>query len=163
MIGFDVSDDPARQGQISLRWRKLGYDENGALVETAYHRAVIDADTDLDAVLEAVGADLEAQGYGRPPQSDRSYIAAVAQLAHTPEVRAAVAEKRRAEKEEFDRQDAERKAREAEDAKAREAAFVEMADRLGFQRKPQQKEDADAQPVEQPSSVEHTGPARSAP
>lgn len=101
MIGFDVGNDPVKQGQVSLRWRKMTYDGE-KLAATEYHRMLIDADADLDASLEAVAADLERQGFGRPPDADRPYIDAAINLAWTPEVKAAVAadrEQRRQEEE----------------------------------------------------------------
>jgi hypothetical protein len=100
MIGFDVSNDPAKQGQIALRWRKMIYDGD-ELLAADYHRTLIDADTDVDALIEAVNTDLERQGYGKTPAADRPYIDAATRLAWTDEVKAAVAVDRLARRARF--------------------------------------------------------------
>jgi hypothetical protein len=113
MIGFDVGNDPVKNGQIALRWKKLTYDENGVLLAADYHRTVIDVDTDLDATLGAVYDDLERQGFGRPPATDRGYIDDATKRAWTPEVRSAVALDRIAKAEREATAKAEREAAEA--------------------------------------------------
>jgi hypothetical protein len=122
MIGFDVGIDPAMQGQMSLRWRKLTYD-NGELVASSYHRALIDVDTDLDTALEAISSHLEQMGYEPPPASDRSYIDAVTSLAWTPEVKAAVAADRKQKREAAEAEAAREAEALAAEAKARQDQF----------------------------------------
>jgi hypothetical protein len=82
MIGFDVGNDPAKQGRIALRWRKLTYVDD-VLKATDYHRTFIDADTDVHGTLELIGDDLEREGFARPPATDVPYIDAVTSLAWT--------------------------------------------------------------------------------
>jgi hypothetical protein len=122
MIGFDVGNDPAKQGQMSLRWRKLTYD-NGELVASSYHRLEIDADTELDTALEAIYSHLEQMGYEQPPASDRSYIDAVTTLAWTPEVKAAVAADRKQKREAAEAEAAREAEALAAEAKARQEQF----------------------------------------
>jgi hypothetical protein len=119
MIGFNVSNDPAKQGVIALRWRKLTY-VDGVLAATDYHRSEVDVDTDLDATLGAVADDIEGQGYTRPPSTDRAYIDASTNLAWTPEVRAAVAADRAAKRAAEEKRQTEQAARDAEAAAKRE-------------------------------------------
>lgn len=92
MIGFDVGNDPSKQGEIALRWRKMIYAGND-LLATEYHRSNLNPLSDVSATLEAVYDDLEAQGYGRPPDTDMPYINAVTSLAWTDEVVAAYSSK----------------------------------------------------------------------
>lgn len=133
MIGFDVGNDPVTQGQIDLRWRKLTYDGD-RLIATGYHRALVDVDTDLDALLEAVALDLEGQGYDRPPATDRAYIDANANLAWSPEVRAAVTadRERRRQDDEAEGATAEAERRAAADAEQQrvDAAVDKAMDRM---------------------------------
>jgi hypothetical protein len=122
MIGFDVGNDPAKQGQMSLRWRKLTY-EGGKLVATGYHRLEIDADTELETSLQALYSHLEQMGYEPPPASDRSYIDAVTNLAWTPEVKAAVAADRKQKREAAEADAARETEALAAEAKARQEQF----------------------------------------
>src|SRR5687767_11300973 len=96
LIGFDVSNDPTKQGQLSIRYRKLTYDDDGNLLASEYHRTGLDVDSDVDATLEMVAQDLERQGFGRPPETDRGYIDDATNRAWTPQVKAAVAADRKA-------------------------------------------------------------------
>lgn len=125
-IGFDVSNNPVTQGRMELRWRKLTY-LDGQLVATDYHRATVDVDTDIDATIEMIDADLERQGFGRMPKSDPDYIKRNAELAWTPEVRAAVAADRLAQAE---REAAERAADETAAAQREAADKVALAGKL---------------------------------
>lgn len=129
MIGFDVGNDPVKQGQLALRWRKLIYDDD-VLVATEYHRALIDVDTDLDATFDMVAQDLERQGFGRPPETDRGYIDDATNRAWTPEVRAAVAVDRKEKAEREAAAQADRARQEQEAANAKKAAEAEMFDRF---------------------------------
>ena len=114
-IGFNVGLDPVRQGIIELRYRKLTEDDDGKVIATEPHRATIDVDTNLDEYLEQVAADLERQGYGRPPETDRGYIDDVCNRAWTPEVRAAV---------KADREERARKVAEIEKAQKEQAELM---------------------------------------
>ena len=137
-IGFDVGTDPVKQGQIALRWRKMTIID-GKVEATEPHRDLIDVDTDLNARLEEVYADLERQGFGRPPDTDRGYIDDATKRAWTPEVRAAVKadRKAKAEREEAERAENEKQAKKAneEQQAADEARFAEWASRNGLKSK----------------------------
>jgi hypothetical protein len=121
-IGFNVGNEPSQQGRIQLRYRKMTYID-GQLRATDYHRVSIDADTDLDATLDLVASDIEAQGFAAPPISDRPYIDAVTSLAWTPEVKAAVAADRELKREAAEADAAREAEALATDAKARQEQF----------------------------------------
>lgn len=89
MIGFDVSNDLAMHGNIALRWRKLTYDDEGNLLISQYHRAMVEPDQDIDAVIEAVQQDLEAQGFQRMPAWGVAKIKEQTDDLWTPAVKAA--------------------------------------------------------------------------
>lgn len=130
-IGFDVGNDPVKQGQIALRWRKLIFVDD-VLVASEPHRVgePIDVDTDVDDLLERVALDLERQGFGRPPETDRGYIDDAINRAWTPEVRAAVAADRQAKAAREAAAQAERD-KQQRDAEAKKAeAEAEMFDRF---------------------------------
>jgi hypothetical protein len=122
MIGFDVGNDPAKQGRIALRWRKLTYVDD-VLKATDYHRTFIDADTDVHGTLELIGDDLEREGFARPPATDVPYIDAVTSLAWTPEVKAAVAADRKQKREAAEAEAAREDEALAAEAKARQDQF----------------------------------------
>jgi len=90
MIGFNVGDDPAHQGDFEIRWRKMVW-LDGELLKTEYHRTRITPACDVAATLEMVDADLTAQGYGRMPDGDIELVKAQVDRYWTPAVLAASA------------------------------------------------------------------------
>lgn len=98
MVGFDVGDDPVKQGQVALRWRKLTY-VDGQLIGTEHHRVVVDVDTNLDTVIGDIEDHLVAMGYDRPPAADLPLIKSITTSIWTDEIRAAVATDRQVKQE----------------------------------------------------------------
>ena len=123
LVGFDVGNDLVTRGHIALRWRKLTYFDD-KLISSEYHRANIDVDTDISATLAAINADLVQKGFLPMPASDEDYVRVNADLAWTPEVRAAVKADRDAKK-----ASAEAAAEQAEQARA-EAELAAEAQRV---------------------------------
>ena len=93
MIAFDVGTEAVTQGRVQLRWRLMSWNEaKQQWNHDDYVRVEVDADTDLDATITAIEDHIEqVKGYGRPPATDRDYIAWNVERTRTPEVRSAVA------------------------------------------------------------------------
>lgn len=104
VVGYNVGLDPARQGTLELRWKKLTYDDTVSASEPAamsFHRTILEPDSDVEATLAANKADMERQGFPWNQASealDREIIAFNVEKVWTPEVKAAHAEMRAAER-----------------------------------------------------------------
>lgn len=90
MTGFDVSRDPARQGTIELRWRKIEISDSGAEQNAGYHRMTISSEMDVDFMFDAVKTDLARQGYPWDVfESDCEFFTLLTNFIWTPEIVAA--------------------------------------------------------------------------
>lgn len=87
-IGYDVGNDPAKQGTLSIRWAKLTFNGD-TVIARENHRTTLNPGDDIDAVMAAVNADLTAQGFGAMPATDIDLIKAQTAHVWTPDVVAA--------------------------------------------------------------------------
>lgn len=119
LIGFDVGNEAACQGQMAIRWAKLTYD-SGRLLARESHRVLLAPGDDIDSVMGMVNTDLAGQGFGSMPLSDIDLVKIQAAAVWTPEIVAAAAAKRAADVAE--QSAAAAAMQEREDAQAAEAA-----------------------------------------
>lgn len=89
LTGYNVSSDPATQGEIALRWAKLTYIDT-RLISRENHRDVIWPETDIDARMAEVDAHLTELGFTWDTKAeDIVLVKSLAQQIWTPEVVAA--------------------------------------------------------------------------
>lgn len=123
-VGYDVGEDLAQYGNLSIRWAKLTH-VDGVLVSRENHRAFLETGADPAAMIAAVNRDLESMGFGTMPAVDTTLVNAATSILWTPDVLKAASDKEAA-RQAAEAADAEQMAKaiqEQEDAKA--AAFDE--------------------------------------
>jgi hypothetical protein len=90
LTGFDVSDDPARQGNIEIRWRLLMLVDGVAQDNVKLHRDLISSEVDLEARFILQRAHLAERGYNWDSYDmDLALLQGITNLIWTPTVKQA--------------------------------------------------------------------------
>ncbi len=91
VISFNVTGEIADQGNISIAWAKLTFDDAQPRSSTnpirEVHRATVTPGDDLAAVIKANNQSLADQGFGEMPKMDHDIVGFLSATVVTPEIK----------------------------------------------------------------------------